>query len=173
MILSLIKKYFFQIKLKKKYPKVIFGSNFTIEDKTLLHNLEISEYVYIGANANWSLRGEIKIGTNVIFGPETVLWPYNHNYNSLNFIPYGPKNEDIVKGIHIEDNVWIGRGVLILAGVKIGEGAVIGANSVLTKDIPSCAIAAGNPAKIIKYRDQLKYLEMVKEGKFYLKYKMI
>lgn len=56
------------------------------------------------------------------------------------------------KKISIGHNVWIGDSVIILPGVKIGNGAVIGAGSVLTKNIPPYAIAAGNPAKVIKYR---------------------
>jgi len=55
--------------------------------------------------------------------------------------------------IHIGRDVWIGRGACILPGVTIGEGAVIGANSVVTKDIPDFAMAAGVPAKVIKIRE--------------------
>ena len=57
----------------------------------------------------------------------------------------------ISKGkIHISKNVWIGEGACILAGVNIGQGAIIGANAVVTKDIPNFAIAVGVPARIIK-----------------------
>jgi acetyltransferase-like isoleucine patch superfamily enzyme len=52
--------------------------------------------------------------------------------------------------IHIQDKAWIGYGVSILKGVTIGEGAIIGAASVVTKDIPPYSIAAGNPAQIIR-----------------------
>ena len=53
-------------------------------------------------------------------------------------------------GIHIEKNVWIGNNVCILSSVNIGKGAIIGANSVVTHDVPPYCVAAGNPARIIK-----------------------
>ena len=55
-------------------------------------------------------------------------------------------------GITVEDDVWIGANSVILPGVHINKGAIIGAGSVVTKDIPPYAIAVGNPAKVIKYR---------------------
>ncbi len=54
----------------------------------------------------------------------------------------------------IEDDVWIGANVIILPGVHVKKGAVIGAGSIVTKDVPGYAIVAGNPAKIIRYRDR-------------------
>ena len=59
-------------------------------------------------------------------------------------------------GIVIEDDVWLGFGVIVLDGVRIGKGAVIGAGAVVTKDIPEGAIAAGIPARVIKMRSDLK-----------------
>jgi len=54
--------------------------------------------------------------------------------------------------IEIGDDVWIGTGVIVLTNIKIGQGAVIGAGSIVTRDVPEYAVVAGNPAKIIKYR---------------------
>jgi len=154
--------------LKKKYPNVIFGSNISIEHFDKIEN----NYAYIGADAVWSLKGEILIGNNVIFGPRCILWPYNHNYDSRNFIPYGSANEDIVKNIIIDDNVWIGMNTTILAGVHIEEGAIIASNSVVTKNVKKCTIVGGNPAVFIKNRDCNKYELLKKENKIYLEYKM-
>jgi len=166
-----IKKFFYIRKLKKKFPKVVFGSNFYIENYQFLNNLYIGKYVYIGANAIWALKGKIIIGSNVIIGPRSIFWTYNHNYESKNFIPYGGPEEDIVKNITIHDNVWIGMNVTLLPGVTVAEGAVIAANSVVTKDVPECAVVAGNPAKIIKYRDKSLFYKLKKENKLYLKFK--
>ena len=60
--------------------------------------------------------------------------------------------EQTKTGITVEDDVWIGANSVILPGVHINKGAIIGAGSVVTKDIPPYAIAVGNPAKVIKYR---------------------
>lgn len=92
----------------------------------------------------------IKIGDYVQTGPNVMMFAYNHGYE-LNNIPMikQPYFED---DIIIENDVWIGAGSIILSGVKIGEGAVVGAGSVVTKDIPKYSIFVGNPAKFIKKR---------------------
>ena len=81
-----------------------------------------------------------------------------HIYNSISTYPFkaklfGDKFEGESKGaIIINDDVWIGDSALILSGVKIGQGAIIAAGSVVVKDVPPYAIVGGNPAKIIRYR---------------------
>ena len=74
---------------------------------------------------------------------------------------------ELYKNIIIEDNVWLGDRVIILGGIKIGEGAVIQAGSVVVEDIPICAVAGGHPAKVFKYRDQTHYFQLKQEGKFH------
>lgn len=63
------------------------------------------------------------------------------------------------KHVHIKKNVWIGANVTILPGVTIGENAIVGACSVVTKDVPDNAVVVGNPARVIKYMDSKKFLE--------------
>lgn len=63
------------------------------------------------------------------------------------------------KPVHIKKNVWIGANVTILPGVTIGENAIVGACSVVTKDVPDNAVVVGNPAKVIKYMDAEKFKE--------------
>lgn len=70
-------------------------------------------------------------------------------------LPWSDENEDAA--VVIEDNVWIGFNVTILPGITIREGAVVGAGSVVTHDVPKCAVVAGNPAAVIKYRDEGTY----------------
>ena len=85
-----------------------------------------------------------------------TMHPFIHNakYNILrgedgnSFLP----NDKLAKPLSIGNDVWIGANVTILRGVQIGDGAVIGANSLVNKDIPPYAIAVGNPAKVIKFR---------------------
>ena len=89
-------------------------------------------------------RGGITIGNDVFIGPKVNLKTINHDVN--------PDNRSATYGrpIIIEDKVWIGINSTILPGVKIGYGAIVGAGSVVTKDVPAMTIVAGNPARIIK-----------------------
>lgn len=89
-------------------------------------------------------RGGITIGNEVFIGPKVNLITINHDPN--------PENRSATYGrpIIIEDKVWIGINSTILPGVKIGYGAIIGAGSVVTKDVPAMTIVAGNPARFIK-----------------------
>ncbi|WP_288479663.1 acyltransferase [uncultured Clostridium sp.] len=102
--------------------------------------------------------GGVEIGDYVHSAINLVIWSSNHIYNS-EMIPFNYKYN--YKKVIIHDFVWIGEGVRILPGVNIGEGAIIGMGSVVTKDIPNYAIVGGNPAKIIKYRD----IELFKRNK--------
>jgi acetyltransferase-like isoleucine patch superfamily enzyme len=88
---------------------------------------------------------EIIIGDEVAIGPECVFFAAGHDYSKINL-------PDTASSIIIKDHVWIGGRSIILSGVTIMEGAVIGAGSVVTKDVPAWTIVAGNPAKIIKQR---------------------
>ncbi|MPQ33285.1 CatB-related O-acetyltransferase [Clostridium estertheticum] len=82
----------------------------------------------------------------------------DHPYNCISTFPFkvkilGEQYEAISKGnIEVFDDVWIGYGAIILSGVKINQGAIIAAGSVVTKDVPHYAVVGGNPARIIKYR---------------------
>lgn len=89
-------------------------------------------------------RGGITIGNDVFIGPKVNLITINHDLD--------PDNRSATYGrpIVIEDKVWIGIGATILPGIKIGYGAVIGAGSVVTKEVPPMTIVAENPARIIK-----------------------
>jgi acetyltransferase-like isoleucine patch superfamily enzyme len=101
-------------------------------------SLEIGNYVSIASNVTFLLGG-------------------NHHTNTLMTFPSikigkGGQGSYSKGKIVIKDDVWIGYGSTILSGVTIGQGAVIGANSVVSKDIPPYAIAIGNPIQIVKYR---------------------
>lgn len=108
---------------------------------------------------------KIKIGSYCHLGQGLVIYAFNHNYDSETHIPYDKIN--INKPVVVEDFVWCGANVTIVPGVTIGEGAIVGAGAVVTKDIPACAIVAGNPAQIIKYRNKETFFKLKKEGKFF------
>ena len=110
-------------------------------------------------------NGKVTIGDNFHSGTGCMMITSNHNYDTGKSIPY---DETMVsKDIIIEDNVWLGVNVLILGGVKIGEGAIIQAGSVVTKDIGACEIAGGHPAKAFKKRDEEHYYELKSMKKFF------
>ena len=91
------------------------------------------------------------IGDNVLIAGHVSLNAVCHVFKSKNKLI---KDQGWTgKGIVVEDDVWLGAGVRVLDGVTISEGAVIGAGAVVTKDIPSYAVAIGVPAKVIKYRE--------------------
>lgn len=109
-------------------------------------HIEIGEKTFISFNVSMIDVGKIKIGSHVLIGPGTGIFTAIH-----------PTDPDIratgVQGaepIIIEDKVWIGGNVTILPGIRIGEGSIIGAGSVVTKDIPSMSVVGGNPARIIR-----------------------
>ncbi len=153
-------------RIKKKNSEISFGgfSIIEFEDK-----LNAEGTVYIGPGAFWSLKGGLLLGNNVIFGPKTSIWTYNHNYKSDLSIPYG--GTDVLKEVIIEDNCWIGYGAIILPGTIIREGSIIAAGSVINGEIPKRSLVMGNPGKIIKQLDEKHYEELKQEKKFYLNLK--
>ncbi|AYD49401.1 acyltransferase [Arachidicoccus soli] len=102
---------------------------------------------------NCTLNGEtvgIFIGKYVMIAPSCVFVAFDHRFSSLD-IPM--VNQGIIEApIYIENDVWIGANCTITKGVKIGEGSIIAANSVVTKDVAQYSIMGGVPAKLIKKR---------------------
>jgi acetyltransferase-like isoleucine patch superfamily enzyme len=96
---------------------------------------------------------DIEIGCNVEIAPNCAFYSYNHQTAPGITIMSQPLES---KGpIKIGDGAWLGHGVIVLAGVTIGAGAVIGAGSVVLRDIPENAVAAGAPARVIKFRNEM------------------
>lgn len=89
---------------------------------------------------------EVIIGKNTLIGPNIGIYAVNHAIDAEERINGGCYG----KSVHIGKNVWLGGDVKILAGVSIGDNTIIGAGSIVTKDIPSNVIAVGNPCKVIR-----------------------
>lgn len=109
-------------------------------------NITIGNNVYINFGCIILDCSEVTIGNDVLIGPNLGIYAVNHGLDPEERI----KGACIGKPVRIEDNVWIGGDVKILAGVTVGEGSVIGAGSVVTKNIPPRMVAAGNPCKVIR-----------------------
>jgi lipopolysaccharide O-acetyltransferase len=118
-------------------------------------NVQINDYVHIGVSKG------VTIGDNTLIASKVFISDHNHgNYKGemqSNPITSTPIERNLSsEKITIGKNVWIGEFVSILPGVTIGDGAIIGTMSVVTKNIPVNSIAVGCPAKVIKFFDEQK-----------------
>lgn len=135
---------------KKLFKKI--GKNVNIERLAFFRsggNIEIDDNSGLGINCNIS---HAKIGKNVMMGSDFLYIARNHAFDRRD-IPMMEQSFTPTKEIVIGDDVWIGARVIILPGISVGKGAIIGAGSVVTKNVPEFSVVAGNPAKIIRYRD--------------------
>jgi len=114
--------------------------------------IHIGSQTYINRNTFLDVILSLKIGECCAIGPNCYITDHDHGMD-MNLPPL--QQPMIAKPTKIGDRVWIGANVTILKGVTIGNDAVVGAGSVVTKDIPEKAIAVGNPAKVIKYRGEI------------------
>ncbi len=125
--------------------------------------------IQVGNYCNFNGMSVLGGGTTVFgdyfhSGIECMIITQNHNYEGTQ-IPYD--STYIYKNVEIGDFVWFGNRVIVTGNVKIGEGAIIAAGSVVCKDVPPLAIVGGNPAKIIKYRNKEHFYKLKAEGRFH------
>jgi acetyltransferase-like isoleucine patch superfamily enzyme len=130
-----------------KNSKIIINSVFRIYSNSTIYVNENAHLLlgsgYINSGLNLSCFEKIEIGEKVVISENvTIRDSDNHQITSYNHVKTAP--------IKIGNHVWIGMNVTILKGVTIGDGAIIAANSLVTKNIPAHAMAGGIPAKIIK-----------------------
>ena len=104
-----------------------------------------------GLGVNCSVRGPLFMGDNIMMGPDVIIMTSSHKFDNVS-VPMNQQGASPKQKVTICDDVWIGTRVIILPGIKIGQGSIIGAGAVVTKDVPDYAIVGGVPATIIKYR---------------------
>lgn len=113
--------------------------------------LTLKDDVNVSLDVVIHTSGGVEIGERVLIGYRTSIYSANHA------IPAGQRRifgaGSIERPVVIENDVWLGANVIVLPGVRIGEGAVIGAGSVVTRNIPRMTVAAGNPARVIRERN--------------------
>lgn len=136
--------------------KAKIGKGTKVHDTVILrqaYNIEIGEGCLINHNnvlQAGKVDGKIKIGNYVHTGANVMIIAFNHAFDTREIptIKQDYYDADVIIG----DDVWIGGGAIILAGVTIGKGAIIAGGAVVNKDVPEYAIVGGVPAKILKYR---------------------
>lgn len=109
-------------------------------------NIYLGDLVYLNVSCTIIDCGEVRIGHHVMIGPNVQLYTAAHHLQAES----RTQGWEIAKPITIEDNVWLGGGVIVLPGVTVGRNAVVGAGAVVTRDVPANMVAAGNPARLIR-----------------------
>ena len=160
LIIQLIRSYrgFLVLRRVKSHHNEVFVGGLT----------KLTKHTILGKNPNFNGmkiigHGDVEFGDNFHSGGECLIITSNHNYQGSK-IPYDETH--IIRNVKIGDNVWFGSRVIILGTVTIGEGAIIQAGAVVTKDVPVGGIAGGNPAKVFKYRNMDHYNDL-KSKKLY------
>lgn len=145
-----------KVEERQKILKEILGStkeNFLIEQPFTCdygYNIEIGEKFYANHNLLILDCAKVTFGDNVFIGPNCSFYTPNHPLDAKT------RNQEIeiAKPIKVGNNVWFGGSVTVLPNVTIGDNCVIGAGSVVTKDIPKNSLAVGNPARVIREIEQ-------------------
>ncbi|MBR3614186.1 MAG: CatB-related O-acetyltransferase [Clostridia bacterium] len=141
-----------------------------------MYNVDVGLYSYGGCfDQSFNLGGKVTIGRYCSFAANIRYFGANHPMNYVSMSPYfynkkfSPNVKDIErKHLIIGNDCWIGYGVIITNKcTKIGNGAVIAAGSIVTKDVPPYAVVAGNPARIIKYRFDEEIINEIENSKWW------
>ena len=126
------------------------GENFFIEVSFWCdygYNIKVGENFYSNHNLVILDAARVMFGDNVFIGPNCSFYTAGHPLN----VKQRTEGLEFALPISVGNNVWIGGNVVVLPGVKIGDNSVIGAGSVVTKEIPANVVAVGNPCKVVKY----------------------
>lgn len=138
----------------KDGERVSIGNSCEIAEDAWLDSaggfIEIGNNVYVGPHTYIGGHGGCKIGDDCQIAGFCYIIPANHEFDDLS-TPIRLQGH-AAKGITIEYDCWLGNGVSVLDGVRIGRGSVVAARAVVTRDVPECAIVAGIPASVVRYR---------------------
>jgi maltose O-acetyltransferase len=104
-----------------------------------------------GLGLDCLVMGPLTLGRDVMVGPRCMFISQAHNTGDVS-LPMTDQGMAEDRPIVVEDDVWFGAAVIVLPGVRVGHGSVIGAGSIITKDVPPFACVAGSPARVVKYR---------------------
>lgn len=154
----------------------IFGYHNRVYNDSILCNVSLGDYSYVGGNCkimNSTIGKFCSIGPSVWIGglpshplnlKSTFPGFYQKNSNYYGVEPEYEYTESEFRPVIIGNDVWIGARAMIMDGVTVGDGAVIAAGAVVTKDVPPYAIVGGVPARIIKYRFSEKRIQEMQDS---------
>lgn len=131
--------------------KLLCWDSYGEEQYSNLPEIQIGDNFHATRNFTIQCAQKVVIGRNVLVASNVFIIDYNHGLNPLTMSYL--ENPLIRGGVFVDDGVWIGNDVIVLPNVHIGKKSIIGAGSVVTKDIPEYCIAVGNPAKVVKKFD--------------------
>lgn len=132
------------------------GQQLNVEQGAYFGNgKDIKAGIYVGLGKNFIMHNRVlTIDDYLMMGEDVMFLGSGHGYDRLD-VPMGQQESKEKTPLYIAGDVWIGARVVVLPGCKrIGHGAIIGAGSVVTKDVPDYAIVGGNPAKLIRFRKE-------------------
>jgi maltose O-acetyltransferase len=142
--------------IRRFFCKMIFkrmGRNVNIENGAFFSSgreIEIGDNSGLGQDCR--VTGPLIIGNDVMMGPDVMIFTQNHGFDRLD-IPMSKQTGE-KRAVVIKDDVWIAARVIILPGITVNRGAILAAGAVVTKDVPEYAIVGGNPAKVLKFRNE-------------------
>lgn len=157
-----------------RFANCRFGNYNTLYDGAILRNVILGDFSYVGVN---SKLANTDIGKFSCIGPDVIVGLGKHpsrDFVSIHPVFYSPLCQAQItfvsehyyeefEQIKIGNDVWIGARAIILDGVTIGDGAIVGANSVVTRDVPAYAVVAGVPARILRYRFEPAEIDFLKQ----------
>jgi acetyltransferase-like isoleucine patch superfamily enzyme len=126
------------------------------------NRVTIGKCAYIAPGCYIHAGGGFHLGDYSGLGAGTTIITIEHHHAGAESIPFGELR--LVKPVYIEDYVWVGANVSILPGVRVGEGAILGLGSVVSRDVPAMAIVMGNPAQVIGHRNQKAFEQLKAQG---------
>jgi acetyltransferase-like isoleucine patch superfamily enzyme len=156
---TLKRKTFFGPGCKVERPWcVTIGERFVAEGSVYLKivadnaTLEFGDYVFVGCGSEFDVVEQVSVGDHTVIAPGCFITDHNHGIAGDARID---QQAAFPRPVIIGRDVWLGAKVVVVAGVTIGDGAVVGASSVVTRDVPPMAVVAGAPARLLRYRSDL------------------